>query len=61
MRRRIKKKKGLLKDPEYEQIKKRWIAELEQEMKTLEELAEKKEAEDPEFLSRLKRQLNKEK
>ena len=32
MRRRIKKKKGLLKDPEYEQIKKRWIAELEQEV-----------------------------
>ena len=59
MRRRIKKKKGLLQDPEYEQIKKRWITELEQEMLTREELAEKKEAEDPEFLSRLERQLNK--
>ena len=57
MRRRIKKKKGLLRDPEYEKIRACWIRELEQEMKILEELADKKEAENPEFLSELKRQL----
>lgn len=34
-----------------------WIRELEQEMKILEELADKKEAENPEFLSELKCQL----
>ena len=54
MRRRIKKKKGLLRDPEYEKIRACWIRELEQEMKILEELADKKEAENPEFLSELK-------
>lgn len=43
MRRRIKKKKGLLRDPEYEKIRACWIRELEQEMKILEELADKKE------------------
>lgn len=59
MRRRIKKKKGLLKDPKYEKIRARWIRELEQEMKILEELADKKEAENPEFLSKLECQLNK--
>ena len=53
MRRRIKKKKGLLRDPEYEKIRACWIRELEQEMK----LADKKEAENPEFLSELKCQL----
>ena len=57
MRRRIKKKKGLLRDPEYEKIRACWIWELEQEMKILEELADKKEAENPEFLSELKCQL----
>lgn len=57
MRRRIKKKKGLLRDPEYEKIRVCWIRELEQEMKILEELADKKEAENPEFLSELKCQL----
>ena len=57
MRRRIKKKKGLLRDPEYEEIRACWIRELEQEMKILEELADKKEAENPEFLSELKCQL----
>lgn len=57
MRRRIKKKKGLLRDPEYEKIRACWIRELEQEMKILEELADKKEAENPEFLSELKYQL----
>ena len=57
MRRRIKKKKGLLRDPEYEKIRACWIRELEQEMKILEELADKKEAEKPEFLSELKCQL----
>ena len=57
MRRRIKKKKGLLRDPEYEKIRACWIRELEQEMKILEELADKKEAENPEFLSKLKCQL----
>ncbi|MEQ2473531.1 hypothetical protein [Laedolimicola intestinihominis] len=57
MRRRIKKKKGLLRDPEYEKIRACWIRELEQEMKILEELADKKEAENPEFLSELKCQL----
>ena len=50
MRRRIKKKKGLLRDPEYEKIRACWIRELDQEMKILEELADKKEAENPEFL-----------
>ena len=35
MRRRIKKKKGLLRDPEYEKIRACWIRELEQEMKIL--------------------------
>ncbi|MEI3521914.1 MAG: hypothetical protein V8Q40_13160 [Anaerosacchariphilus sp.] len=59
MRRRIKKKKGLLRDPEYEKIRACWIRELEQEMKILEELADKKEAENPEFLSELKCQLTK--
>ena len=59
MRRRIKKKKGLLRDPEYEKIRACWIGELEQEMKILEELADKKEAENPEFLSELKCQLTK--
>lgn len=59
MRRRIKKKKGLLRDPEYEKIRACWIRELEQEMKILEELADKKEAENPEFLSKLKCQLTK--
>ena len=59
MRRRIKKKKGLLRDPEYEKISACWIRELEQEMKILEELADKKEAENPEFLSELKCQLTK--
>lgn len=59
MRRRIKKKKGLLRDPEYEKIRACWIRELEQEMKILEELADKKEAENPEFLSELKYQLTK--
>ena len=57
MRRRIKKKKGLLRDSEYEKIRACWIRELEQEMKILEELADKKEAENPEFLSELKCQL----
>ncbi len=57
MRRRIKKKKGLLRDPEYEKIRACWIRELDQEMKILEELADKKEAENPEFLSELKCQL----
>ena len=57
MRRRIKKKKGLLRDPEYDKIRACWIRELEQEMKILEELADKKEAENPEFLSELKCQL----
>ena len=57
MRRRIKKKKGLLRDPEYEKIRACWIRELEQEMKILEELADKKEAENPEFLSELKCKL----
>ena len=57
MLRRIKKKKGLLRDPEYEKIRACWIRELEQEMKILEELADKKEAENPEFLSELKCQL----
>ena len=57
MRRRVKKKKGLLRDPEYEKIRACWIRELEQEMKILEELADKKEAENPEFLSELKCQL----
>lgn len=57
MRRRIKKKKGLLRDPEYEKIRACWIRELEQEMIILEELADKKEAENPEFLSELKCQL----
>ncbi len=57
MRRRIKKKKGLLRDLEYEKIRACWIRELEQEMKILEELADKKEAENPEFLSELKCQL----
>ena len=57
MRRRIKKKKGLLRDPEYEKIRACWTRELEQEMKILEELADKKEAENPEFLSELKCQL----
>ena len=57
MRRRIKKKKGLLRDPEYEKMRACWIRELEQEMKILEELADKKEAENPEFLSELKCQL----
>lgn len=59
MRRRIKKKKGLLRDPEYEKIRACWIRELEQKMKILEELADKKEAENPEFLSKLKCQLAK--
>ena len=59
MRRRIKKKKGLLRDPEYEKIRACWIRELEKEMKILEELADKKEAENPEFLSELKCQLTK--
>ena len=59
MRRRIKKKKGLLRDPEYEKIRACWIRKLEQEMKILEELADKKEAENPEFLSELKCQLTK--
>lgn len=59
MRRRIKKKKGLLRDPEYEKIRACWIRELEQEMKILEELADKKEAENPEFLSELKCKLTK--
>ena len=59
MRRRIKKKKGLLRDPEYEKIRACWIRELEQEMKILEELADKKEAENPEFPSELKCQLTK--
>ena len=59
MRRRIKKKKGLLRDPEYEKIRACWIRELEQEMKIQEELADKKEAENPEFLSELKCQLTK--
>lgn len=59
MRRRIKKKKGLLRDPEYEKIRACWIRELDQEMKILEELADKKEAENPEFLSELKCQLTK--
>ena len=59
MRRRIKKKKGLLRDPEYEKIRACWIRELEQEMTILEELADKKEAENPEFLSELKCQLTK--
>ena len=57
MRRRIKKKKGLLRDQEYEKIRACWIRELEQEMKILEELADKKEAENPEFLSELKCKL----
>ena len=57
MRRRIKKKKGLLRDPEEEKIRACWIRELEQEMKILEELADKKEAENPGFLSELKCQL----
>ncbi len=57
MRRRIKKKKGLLRDPEYEKIRACWIRELDQEMKILEELADKKEAENPEFLSESKCQL----
>lgn len=59
MQETIKKKKGLLRDPEYEKIRACWIRELEQEMKILEELADKKEAENPEFLSELKCQLTK--
>lgn len=36
MRRRIKKKKGLLPDPAYEKLKERWVEELESEMDSLE-------------------------
>lgn len=37
MRRRIKKKKGLLPDPEYEKIKKCWMAELDRKLNVSEE------------------------
>lgn len=40
MRRRIKKKKGLLPDPAYEKLKERWVEELESEMDSLEKLEE---------------------
>lgn len=36
MRWRLKKKKGLLKDPEYERLKKRLFRELEEEARLLE-------------------------
>lgn len=38
MRRRIKKKKGLLPDPEYEKIKKCWMAELDRKLNDPEEI-----------------------
>lgn len=41
MRRRIKKKKGLLKDPEYEQLKKQIFLELQEKMTFLERLSQK--------------------
>lgn len=37
MRRRIKKKKGLIPDLQYEKIKKQWIAELDQKLNVPEE------------------------
>ena len=40
MRRRIKKKKGLLPDPAYEKLEERWVEELESEMDSLEKLEE---------------------
>lgn len=41
MRRRIKKKKGLLKDPEYERLKKQAFLELQEKMTFLERLSQK--------------------
>ncbi len=38
VRRRIKKKKGLLPDPEYEKIKKCWMAELDRKLNDPEEI-----------------------
>ena len=35
-----KKKKGLLKDPQYEKLQKRWFQELEEEARALERRAE---------------------
>ena len=40
MRRRLKKKKGLLKDPEYEKLKEKCFKELEREASELERMAE---------------------
>lgn len=40
MRRRVKKKKGLLKDPQYGKLQKRWFQELEEEARALERRAE---------------------
>lgn len=40
MRRRLKKKKGLLKDPEYEKLKEKCFEELEREASELERMAE---------------------
>ena len=54
MRRRIKKKKGLLRDPEYEKIRACWIRELELDKKIQDVLADIMEAENPEFRSELK-------
>ena len=41
VRRRIKKKKGLLKDPEYEQLKKQIFLELQEKMTYLERRSQK--------------------
>lgn len=46
MRRRLKKKKGLLKDPEYEKLKKRLFLELEEKAGILERRAEQTELPD---------------
>lgn len=51
MRRRIKKKKGLLKDPEYEKLRQHLREELEQQMRKLEQIADKKVGKMPDFLS----------
>ena len=40
LRWRLKKKKGLLKDPQYEKLQKRWFQELEEEARALERRAE---------------------
>lgn len=57
MRRRIKKRRDCSEIRNMRKSERAWIRELEQEMKILEELADKKEAENPEFLSELKCQL----